>query len=77
MIFALKKLRRDDLIPQIPVYVASPLTVNFTAIFKLHPQSYATYTRGHMRPNYSPSDLRIGTQACAPAASPVPANSAA
>jgi metallo-beta-lactamase family protein len=57
VIFALKKLRRDDLIPQIPVYVDSPLTVKITDIFKLHPECYDTETRGLMRANDSPFDF--------------------
>ncbi len=40
LIFSLKKLRKDGRIPAIPVYVDSPLTVNITQVFRLHPECY-------------------------------------
>ena len=40
VIFALKKLLKEKRIPQIPVYVDSPLTSDITQIFRLHPESY-------------------------------------
>ncbi|MBI2389457.1 MAG: MBL fold metallo-hydrolase [Deltaproteobacteria bacterium] len=40
LVFALKKLARDGLIPKVPVYVDSPLTVKITDVFKLHPECY-------------------------------------
>ncbi len=57
VIFALKKLRRDNLTPRVPVYVDSPLTVKITDIFKLHPECYDAETRGLMRSNDSPFDF--------------------
>ena len=57
VIFALKKLRKDDAIPRIPVYVDSPLTVKITDIFKLHPECYDAETRGLMRRHDSPFDF--------------------
>ena len=57
VIFALKKLRRDEIIPKIPVYVDSPLTVKITDIFKLHPECYDAETRGLMRRHDSPFDF--------------------
>lgn len=38
IIFALKKLRDRKQIPDLPVYVDSPLTVKLTDVFKLHPE---------------------------------------
>jgi metallo-beta-lactamase family protein len=57
VIFALKKLRKEDKIPRIPVYVDSPLTVKITDIFKLHPECYDAETRALMRSHDSPFDF--------------------
>ncbi len=58
MIFALKKLRKAEAIPRVPVYVDSPLTVKITDIFKLHPECYDAETRASCaattRPSISP-----------------------
>jgi metallo-beta-lactamase family protein len=54
VIFALKKLRQKEQIPRIPVYVDSPLTVQITDIFKLHPECYDAETRALMRSHDSP-----------------------
>lgn len=40
LVYSLKKLRRAGKIPAIPVYVDSPLTVNITQVFRLHPECY-------------------------------------
>jgi len=40
LIFSLKKLRQAGKVPRIPVYVDSPLTVNITQVFRLHPECY-------------------------------------
>lgn len=40
VIFALKELRRAGRLPNVPVYVDSPLTVKLTEVFKLHPECY-------------------------------------
>ncbi|MEI6806037.1 MAG: MBL fold metallo-hydrolase [Myxococcaceae bacterium] len=40
IIYILKKLREKKEIPNIPVYVDSPLTVKLTDVFKLHPECY-------------------------------------
>jgi metallo-beta-lactamase family protein len=61
VIFALKKLRQKEEIPRLPVYVDSPLTVQITDIFKLHPECYDAETRALMRAHDSPfsfPDLR-------------------
>jgi metallo-beta-lactamase family protein len=57
VVFALKKLRRDNRIPKIPVFVDSPLTVKITDIFKLHPECYDTETRALLRGRDSPFDF--------------------
>lgn len=40
IIYALKRLEMHKLIPDIPVYVDSPLTVNITDIFRLHTEAF-------------------------------------
>lgn len=40
IIYALKRLEMRDAIPDIPVYVDSPLTVNITEIFRLHTEAF-------------------------------------
>ncbi len=45
VIFSLKKLRAAGRIPPVPVYVDSPLTVNITDVFRLHPDCYDAEAR--------------------------------
>jgi metallo-beta-lactamase family protein len=40
LIYELHGLVRDDKIPKIPIYVDSPLAVNATDIFRLHPEAF-------------------------------------
>ncbi len=40
MLVVLHELFRDDLIPDVPVYVDSPLAVSATEIFRLHPECF-------------------------------------
>lgn len=40
VIYALKRLQSANTIPNIPVYVDSPLTVNITEIFRLHTEGF-------------------------------------
>lgn len=40
IIYALKRLELRDAIPEIPVYVDSPLTVNITDIFRFHTEAF-------------------------------------
>ena len=49
VIFHLKKLRREDKIPRVPVYVDSPLTVRITDVFKLHPECFDQESRALLR----------------------------
>ena len=41
LIYALKGLRQAGKIPEVPVYVDSPLTVKVTDVFRLHPECYS------------------------------------
>ncbi len=40
LIYELHGLARDKAIPQIPIYVDSPLAVNATDVFRLHPEAF-------------------------------------
>ena len=40
LVYSFKKLRSAGRIPAVPVYVDSPLTVNITQVFRLHPECY-------------------------------------
>lgn len=39
LVYDLHALRRDDKIPNIPIYIDSPLATNATAVFAMHPES--------------------------------------
>lgn len=58
IVFALKKLRINNQIPRLPVYVDSPLTVKITDVFKLHPECYDNETRELIQKHESPFDFR-------------------
>jgi metallo-beta-lactamase family protein len=45
IIFALKALKHQGRMPNMPVYVDSPLTVRITDVFKLHPECFDEETR--------------------------------
>lgn len=57
VVFALKKLKKKGAIPDVPVFVDSPLTVRITDVFKLHPECYDAETRALMRGADSPFDF--------------------
>jgi len=56
IVLELKKLAHAGKIPNVPVYVDSPLTVKITDIFKLHPECYDAETRALLRRD-SPFDF--------------------
>jgi metallo-beta-lactamase family protein len=49
LIYTLHRLRLDKLIPDIPVYVDSPLAINATEIFRLHPECFDKETNEFLR----------------------------
>ncbi len=57
VVYAIKRLRVKKLIPQIPVYVDSPLTVKITDVFKMHPECYDEETRALIASRESPFDF--------------------
>jgi metallo-beta-lactamase family protein len=57
VVFSLKKLRRQGRIPAMPVYVDSPLTVNITQVFRLHPECYDSEVRKVIQSGDSPFEF--------------------
>lgn len=57
IIYTLKKLLMAKQIPQIPVYVDSPLAIKLTEIFKLHPECYDKETFSLLKSKDSPFDF--------------------
>ncbi len=57
VIYELKRLRVARRIPEIPVYVDSPLTVKLTDVFKLHPDCYDQDAFELLRSGDSPFDF--------------------
>ncbi len=51
LVYRLNKLRKDKDIPEFPIYVDSPLAVNVTEIFRLHPECYDKELRDFMAAN--------------------------
>lgn len=57
VILALKRLRRAGRVPAVPVYVDSPLTVDITQVFRLHPECYDEEVGKLLRSGDSPFDF--------------------
>jgi metallo-beta-lactamase family protein len=57
VVFAIKRLRMKGAIPDIPVYVDSPLTVKITDVFKMHPECYDEETRAMIAGRQSPFEF--------------------
>ncbi len=54
LIFTLHQLTREKAIPEIPIYVDSPLSISITDIFKLHPDCLDEKTRKFIEKNGDP-----------------------
>ncbi len=54
LVFTLHQLTREKLIPEIPIYVDSPLSISITDIFKLHPDCLDENTRKFIEKNGDP-----------------------
>jgi len=57
IVYELKLLKRGNRIPDLPVYVDSPLTVKLTEIFRLHPECYDDAARELLRGQDSPFEF--------------------
>ena len=58
IVYELKLLKRRNAIPDLPVYVDSPLTVKLTEIFRLHPECYDEAARELLRGQDSPFEFQ-------------------
>jgi len=54
IIYTLDQLEKEGKLPRIPVYVDSPMAVNATEIFKLHPECFDDDILDHMRSDPDP-----------------------
>jgi metallo-beta-lactamase family protein len=57
IVFALGQLRRQGVLPQVPVYVDSPLTVKLTDVFRLHSECLGDKMRALLVKDVSPFDF--------------------
>ncbi len=57
-IYALKRLEMQNRIPDVPVFVDSPLTVNITEVFRLHSDLFDDEVRNVMEQSGDPFQLR-------------------
>jgi metallo-beta-lactamase family protein len=57
IVYELKLLKQGRRIPDLPVYVDSPLTVKLTEIFRLHPECYDEAARALLRGQDSPFEF--------------------
>ena len=48
LIYALNELKRKGRLPPIPIFVDSPLAINVTEVFKLHPECFDTEARAFL-----------------------------
>jgi metallo-beta-lactamase family protein len=57
IIYELKLLRREGRLPEIPVYLDSPLAVRLTDVFRLHPECYDSAARALLQSGDSPFEF--------------------
>ncbi|MGB8329257.1 MAG: MBL fold metallo-hydrolase [Polyangiales bacterium] len=57
IIYALKHLRAQGRLPEVPVYVDSPLTVKLTDVFRIHPDCFDEEARRLLMEGDSPFDF--------------------
>jgi len=57
IIYSLKKLRAQGRLPEVPVYVDSPLTVKITDVFRIHPDCFDAEARRVLMEGDSPFDF--------------------
>ncbi|MFA7229139.1 MAG: MBL fold metallo-hydrolase, partial [Melioribacteraceae bacterium] len=54
IVYALNKIYEENMAPRIPVFVDSPLAVNATEVFRLHPECFDSETMEFIRNNEDP-----------------------
>jgi metallo-beta-lactamase family protein len=58
IVYALNQLHKAARIPEIPIFVDSPLSVHATEVFKLHPECYDEETRHFVEANGDPFSFK-------------------
>ena len=61
LVYLLHELWTEGRLPKIPIYVDSPLSVNATEVFKLHPECFDAETRDYLLKHDDPFGLRTLT----------------
>jgi metallo-beta-lactamase family protein len=54
IIYALAQLAAEKRIPEVPIFIDSPLSVNVTSVFRLHPECFDAETRAHLEAHGDP-----------------------
>jgi metallo-beta-lactamase family protein len=54
IVYSLHRLANDGLLPDVPIFVDSPLAVNVTEVFRLHPECYDQEVRTFMNGAHHP-----------------------
>jgi metallo-beta-lactamase family protein len=57
VVYELGRLRAQHRIPELPVYIDSPLAVKLTEVFRMHPECYDRETFDLLRGGHSPFDF--------------------
>jgi metallo-beta-lactamase family protein len=57
LVHALHRLRLENRIPAVPVYVDSPLAIKVTDVFRLHPESLRRELHAQLQGNHTPFDF--------------------
>jgi metallo-beta-lactamase family protein len=57
IIYALAQLVAQKRLPDVPVFIDSPLSVNVTSVFRLHPDCFDTETRAHLEEHGDPFEF--------------------
>ncbi|MDD2706820.1 MAG: MBL fold metallo-hydrolase [Verrucomicrobiae bacterium] len=58
LVYALHELTESKKVPKIPVYIDSPLSVNITEVFRMHPECFNDSTNEKLRLNNNPFGLQ-------------------
>lgn len=54
LVYTLHQLHDEGLLPDVPIYVDSPLSVNATEVFRLHPECFNEQTYGYLMQKANP-----------------------
>ena len=57
LIYALAQLVSQGRLPRVPVFIDSPLSVNVTGVFRLHPECFDAETRAHLDEHGDPFEF--------------------